>query len=61
MRGGWQVVFNAGQENDMKIAGLFVVVFAGLLISRALGLSEMAQIVGAVVGAGTYILMQKSA
>jgi hypothetical protein len=40
----------------MKIIGLFVVVFAGLLVTRALGFSETAQFVGAVVGAGTYIL-----
>ena len=45
----------------MKIVGLFVVVFVGVFISRAFGFSETAQMVGAVVGAGTYILIQMSA
>ncbi len=43
----------------MKIIGLFVVVFASLLISRWFGFSETASIVGAVIGAGTLILMQR--
>ncbi len=43
----------------MKIIGLFVVVFASLIISRLLGFSEMTSIVGAVIGAGTFILMQR--
>ena len=45
----------------MKIIGLFIVVFGGLAVSRALGFSVMSQLVGAVVGAGTYILIQTSA
>lgn len=45
----------------MKIIGLFIVVFGGLAISRAMGFSEVAQLVGAVIGAGSYILIQLSA
>lgn len=42
----------------MKIIGLLIVVFGGLAVSRAMGFSENAQIIGVVVGAGTYILIQ---
>lgn len=45
----------------MKIFGLFLVVFGGLLITKALGFSDMAMMVGAVVGAGAYILTTLSA
>jgi hypothetical protein len=45
-------------DKEMKILGLFVVVFSGLFISRALGYSDSAQLVGAVMGAGTYLLLQ---
>lgn len=41
----------------MKIMGLFLVVFGGLFISRMLGFSESAQMVGAIIGAGSYIIM----
>ncbi len=41
----------------MKVLGLFIVVFAGLAISKSLGVSDMGMMIGAVVGAGTYILM----
>ena len=41
----------------MKIIGLFIVVFGGLAISTMLGFSDMAKIVGAIIGAGTYILI----
>jgi hypothetical protein len=41
----------------MKIIWLFIVVFAGLAVSRAFGFSESAQLVGAVVGAGSFVLM----
>ena len=41
----------------MKILGLFIVVFVGLGISSGLGLSEGSQMAGAVIGAGTYILI----
>ena len=40
----------------MKVLGLFIVVFAGLFISELLGFSKDAQIVGAVCGAGAYII-----
>lgn len=43
----------------MKILGLFMVVFLGLLVTRALGFSDMSQIVGAIIGAGTYIMSTK--
>ena len=42
----------------MKILGLFIVVFAALGILKVLGFSDMAMMVGAIVGAGTYILTQ---
>jgi hypothetical protein len=42
----------------MNIIGLFVVVFSGLLITSSLGLSETAQMIGCVIGAGTFILMR---
>lgn len=41
----------------MKIIGLFVVVFTGLFASKAMGFSSDAQLVGAIVGAGSYILL----
>lgn len=41
----------------MKILGLFVVVFGCVAINRALGFSDMATIVGCIVGAGSYILI----
>ena len=44
----------------MKILGLFFVVFGGLALSRALGFSEQAQLVGAVMGAGSYLLIQNN-
>lgn len=40
----------------MKIIGLFLTVFIGVVLGRALGLSESAICIGAVVGAGTYII-----
>ena len=42
----------------MKIIGLFVVVFSGLLITRALGFSEMDRMTGVLIGVGVYILIQ---
>lgn len=45
----------------MKIFGLFVVVFGGLLITKALGIPDMARMVGAVIGAGVYIIITLSA
>ena len=41
----------------MKIIGLFIVVFAGLAVSKFLGFSDMATMVGAVIGGGSYILI----
>ena len=41
----------------MKIIGLFIVVFAGVATSKLFGFSDMATMVGAVLGAGTYILL----
>jgi len=43
----------------MKVLGLFIVVFAIVLIDKALGFSQGATMVGVVIGAGTYILSQK--
>ena len=40
----------------MKIVGLFIVVFGGLIISKSIGMSDMAMMVGSVIGAGTYLL-----
>jgi phosphate/sulfate permease len=42
----------------MKILGLFAVVFGCLLINKLLGFSDMASIVGTIVGSGSYILLQ---
>ncbi|MEW8048924.1 MAG: hypothetical protein AB2754_15895 [Candidatus Thiodiazotropha endolucinida] len=42
----------------MKIVGLFVVVFACAAVNKLLGFSTEAMLVGTVIGAGTYILMQ---
>lgn len=42
----------------MKIIGLFVVVFASVLCTRAMGMSEMAQTIGAVIGGCSFILLQ---
>lgn len=43
----------------MRIIGLFVVVFGCFAVNRALGVSDMATIIGCVVGAGSYILINK--
>lgn len=45
----------------MKVIGLFIVVFGGLVISRSIGFSESAQLIGAIMGAGTYILIMTNA
>lgn len=42
----------------ISIAGLFAVVFVVLMISRAIGSSEFSQLFGAIVGSGTYILLE---
>ena len=41
----------------MNILGLFIVVFAGLATSRVLGFTDLAAMVGAVIGGGTYVLL----
>lgn len=43
----------------MKIIGLFIVVFSCLAINLALGFSETAQMIGVVIGAGSYILLMR--
>ena len=40
----------------MRILGLFVVVFGSLFISKWLGFSHEAQMVGAVMAAGAYVI-----
>lgn len=44
----------------MKILGLFAVVFAIIFVDKMLGFSDMATMVGVVVGSGSYILMNLS-
>jgi hypothetical protein len=41
----------------MKIIVIFIVLFGGLAISRSIGMSESAQIVGALIGIGAYALI----
>lgn len=41
----------------MKILGLFVVVFGCVAVSKLLGFSNEAMLVGTIVGAGSYILL----
>lgn len=40
----------------MKIVGLIATILVVLAVTKALGLSEQAQLVGAVVGAVSFIL-----
>ena len=40
----------------MKYIGLFVIVFAGLFISRTLGFSDIEGMPGLVIATGAYIL-----
>ena len=41
----------------MKIAGLFVLVFACALFNKAMGLDDVGIMIATVIGAGSYILL----
>lgn len=44
-----------------RIIGLFVVTFAGLVINHfIIGNSEESALVGAIIGAGTYLIVTSS-
>jgi len=42
----------------MPIIGFIIVVVIGLSASKLLGFSDMAALVGAIIGGGVYILLQ---
>jgi len=43
----------------MRLLGLFIVVFAGVAASRALGFNDVTMLIGVIVGSGSYIIISE--